>query len=165
MRFLLGAGFACDLERLLLGGVLGEEAVEGTAGLGEQLGCRLDLALGAGLADLDDGADDLLGEVAQLHVRVVDVGADRLPGGRQLLGVCLDVRPALVGELEDATSLALVGADEPLVREVLQRRVDGARALPWPCAGRLASAAGTGPPRGAARRQVRSLTCASCSAW
>src|SRR4029453_18732113 len=53
---------------------------------------------------------------------------DLVPRDAERLAVGLDVRAALVGELEGAPSGGLVAVDEPLVLELRERGVDRARA-------------------------------------
>jgi len=57
-------------------------------------------------------------------------GADRLPGLADLGGVFGHVGLAAGGEGEDAAAGLLLGADQPLVLELLERGVDGAGAGP-----------------------------------
>src|SRR5207247_8742064 len=61
---------------------------------------------------------------------LTDVAAHVLPGGRPVLAALLQVRAAGVGEGEQLAPVGLFRADQPLVLELLKRRIDraGARA-------------------------------------
>ena len=84
----------------------------------------------AGGADLERRGADLGDEPAQLEPLLADALGRLGPGLAELLAVLLDVRLAGVGQGERRAALAGLGADEPLVLELLERRVDraGARA-------------------------------------
>ena len=77
---------------------------------------------------LAGGVHDLADEVAQLERGDVAFDAHLLPGGGAAGGGLLGL-PAGVGQREHAAaSVSGLGADELLVLELLERRVDGARA-------------------------------------
>src|SRR5262249_31131435 len=114
-----------------------EDLVEPLARVGQDLHDLLQLLLGPRLADLLDGAEDLEPEAAKLDRRGARAAGDLLPGcrlGRPALGL----GPALVGQRVAVAALGLLGRDEPLVLEHLQRRIDGAGARLPDAAGALA---------------------------
>src|SRR6516162_3618887 len=109
------------------GVVLGEDPVQRPARLAEQAGRRRDLRGGAAAGDLTDGAGQLADGVTQVEDVIADVSADLLPRGS-------GGAPRLVGGLtgggqgEDLLALGRVGGHQALILEVLERRVDRARA-------------------------------------
>src|SRR5579884_898824 len=119
-----GSRFADAQARVL---VAGEDAVEGAAGVDHDVLGLGDLGIVAGLGDLDDGDGHLADERAQLQRQLVDAAGGGLPG-RGLAGHRLGRAPPLLGEAEDALAVALLGADQPLVLELLQGGVDRAGA-------------------------------------
>src|SRR5215218_163594 len=122
---------------LLLGRVASEDPVERAAGVGEHLlGLRL-LRLRARVRELEQRHADLPHRAHQLPRALAHVALDVVPRGAQLVAVRLHVGAALVGQLERLTALAGRDADEPLVLELLQRRVDGAGARPPDAVGAL----------------------------
>src|SRR5918998_4150543 len=106
--------------------VAGEDPVQRAARLFEDLRGLGDLRLRAGLDDLHHGGADAEHERAELADVLVAAGL--LPRGAELVGVLGDVRAAGVRELEEPAAGGLLGADESLVLELRERRVDRARA-------------------------------------
>src|SRR4051794_10207335 len=122
----LGAGAGPLL--LVLMRLLGEDRVDLAARLVEQLGDLLALVLVAGLADLFDGGEELADRVAQGVVPAGRALADGVPRS-DLVGLLLALGAARVGEREAALAVGVLAADQPLVLEQLEHRVDrtGAR--------------------------------------
>src|SRR5580700_3696437 len=109
----------------------GEQPVQRLARVGEQLPGLRDLALGARAQDLVRGHRDLPDETAHVPRRVAHGAGEYVPGCPELVGMGFDVGTALVGELiGPAATFGCLGPDQPLVLELLQRRVDRARAGP-----------------------------------
>src|SRR5215218_261324 len=122
---------------LLLRRVAGEDPVERAAGVGEHLlGLRL-LRLGARVRQLEERHADLAHRAHQLPGALAHVALDGVPRGAELVAVRLDVGAALVGQRVRPAALSRLGADEPLVLELLQRRVDGTGARPPDAVGAL----------------------------
>src|SRR5215467_7889218 len=86
--------------------VLGEDAVELAAGVGEELRGSLALLLRAGLSDLPRRDADLHGEVHQLADVVGNALARVLPRLAEALAVLFEVRPSGVGQLVDRAAFA-----------------------------------------------------------
>src|SRR4051794_15830968 len=101
--------------------VLGEDAVEPAAGLGEEVDRALALLGGAGLDDLHRRGAERHHEVAQLAGLLGEAAADGLPGLTELVAACLDVLAAGVGEGEHAPRALLGGLDEALVLQLRER--------------------------------------------
>src|SRR5262249_17454683 len=108
--------------------VLGEDAVDLAAGVGEELGGSLALLLRAGLRDLPRRDADLHGEVHQLADVVRDALVRLLPRLAEALAVLFEVRPPGVGQLVDGAAFACLAADQAFVGEELEGGVDRARA-------------------------------------
>src|SRR5215470_1561375 len=109
----------------------GKYPVQGLARVRENLAGLPDLAVGAGAQHLEGGHAHLPDQAAHLDRGISDGSGHRVPRGADLVRVSLDVVAALAGELV-APPAALVGLghDQPLVLQLLQRRVDGSRAGP-----------------------------------
>src|SRR5215471_9991908 len=109
----------------------GEYPVQGLARVRENLAGLPDLAVGSGAQHLEGGHAHLPDEAAHLDRGISDGAGHRVPRGADLVGVSVDVVAALGGELV-APPAALVGLrhDQPLVLQLLQRRVDRSGAGP-----------------------------------
>src|SRR3546814_240107 len=119
---------------------VGEQAVEASPGLAEDLGCLGPLLLGADGDHLPHGSHHLSDDGHQVAdstgCGAFLVGlAERLPCRCELVGVRVDVRLPGIGEVQQAASLGVAALDQALVLELLDRRVDRAGArLPRPLA-------------------------------
>src|SRR5206468_956006 len=67
-------------------------------------------------------------QVAQFDHPLVDTPAHDLPGRRDLILVGLEVGPPRVRQLKGPAPLALLGPNQALVLQLLQRRIDRSRA-------------------------------------
>ena len=112
---------------------VGEDAVQPAAGVDQDLDGLAALLLRALGHDLPHGAHDLadLGlEAGALRGPLAAPGLERRPDGGQLVGVLGDVRLALGGQPQAAAPALVVDLDQALVLELLDGRVDRARARP-----------------------------------
>jgi hypothetical protein len=107
--------------------VSGEYAVKLPAYVGQESACLGDLAAVSSLRHLYGGRGNLPHEVTQLEQVLPIVLGRCLPRGPELLPVLPHVGITLVGEMRYLASLGLLDPDEPLILQLLQRRIDGAR--------------------------------------
>src|SRR4051812_366041 len=111
--------------RLLRELVLGEDLVERAPGVGEDLARLVGVPGGDAL---HRGAADLEHQAPEVHDVLVHAALDGVPRLAEVRAVVRDVRAALLGQLVDAAPVLLGRADQALVLELLERRVDGAGA-------------------------------------
>ncbi len=109
---------------------LGEEAVQGAAGVGEHSARLLDLLLVPRLRDLHGGGGELPEEAAKVAASRAGLVSESGPGLPERLAMLLDVGATRLREDEALAALVRVGLDEALVLELGERGVDRAGARP-----------------------------------
>src|SRR6185437_10853950 len=107
-------------------GVLGQQLVELAASLAQDLLRPLDLRLISDLGNLLDGAEQAEGQPTEGEEGALLTVRRELPRGGALAGLRLCA--PLGGQVVGAPAFGAVGLDEALVLELLERRVDAARA-------------------------------------
>ena len=117
----------------------GEDPVQATPGIGEDLVCQGHLGVAADLRNLDRRHRDLPDQLPQLDRVVTDAAGDHVPGCADLVRVRRYVGLALRGQrVPAAPALGRLGLDQRLVLELLQGGIDRPGAGPPHAAAALA---------------------------
>src|SRR5579862_4453374 len=111
-----------------VGIAVSQDAVEVFPCPRQNLASLAHLRLAAGLHHLREGGRDLAYQPAQLVRLVGDVAAHLLPRRRLVFAALIYVLAPCLGQLEQLAPVDLLGADQPLVLELCQRRIRRARA-------------------------------------
>jgi hypothetical protein len=115
--------FACWL-------VTGENAVQLATRPSEQIAGRGNLTGRSRPRDLHEGGTDLLMEIPQRQHGLVHGAGYCIPGRHQLVPMRLHVRSSCLSQVVDAAPRFLFDADEALILEQLEGRIDRPRAGP-----------------------------------